>query len=413
MDSTSVITTYRNILDEMPPLPILTDHLLVRPLLVLPGSSDQAKFHEFFARHQTLADTSCAIAYLTNKKNGSLCLGIFLQNSDQGEGDMIGIGGIRDTCTRGTWPTFNWEIIHPAHRSNNSLGTEFAKAFMKFWWSIPAETEEYRLQVPANTVGYPKQDGTNVTARVIALAHFRDTAKQHALAEAGFAKYSVAMGDAGMETYWRQIDPGTAARPTKLPNPPLLHFSTFRVDLDTQLEKAAPRTAVDGRIGLQSNSVDNRGAKTSQQQASELRPSNTEITQAIWHMLAEEIERDKLDVFQLQDFYVEGYVPGLSKKFGLPLENRRGEIWTAFRVCLDVQRGNKATAEQSRQPNKVRIKQGRKPNKAKARQAKQANKSQSALIKHKKAPIIQASDGSGLPPLRLPSGRLEWAIKAA
>lgn len=214
MDSTNVTTAYRNILSQMPPLRILTDHLLIRPLLLC-GSPDQAKFHKFFARHQTLADTSRAIAYLTNAKNGSLCLGIFLQNWDKSEGDMIGIGGIRDASTQGTWPIFNWEIIHPAHRTNKSLGIEFAEAFVNFWWSIHEESEEFRLEVPANTVGYPKQDGTTVAARVTALALFKDTARQRALAEAGFVKYFVAMGEAGMETYWRQIDPGTGAQPKK------------------------------------------------------------------------------------------------------------------------------------------------------------------------------------------------------
>lgn len=142
---------------------------------------------------------------------------------------------------------------------------------------------------------------------------------------------------------------------------------------------------MDARTGLQSSSFDKTGVRTFQQQDSELKPSNMEITQAIWDMLAEEIKRNKLDVFQLQDFYVEGYVPSLSKKFGVPLENRRGEMWTAFRVCLDMQRGNKAKVKQARQPNK----------------------SHSTPVKSKKAPVLQTRDGSGLPPLRLPPGRLE------
>lgn len=402
MDSTSVTTTYRNILGQMPPLPILTEHLVIRPLL-LSGSSDQAQFHDFFARHQTLADTSRAIAYLTNTKNGSLCLGIFLQSSDKSEGDMIGIGGIRDASTQGTWPIFNWEIIHPAHRSNKSLGIEFANAFMNFWWSIPTETGEFRLQVPVNTVGYPKQDGTTVTARVIALAQFKNSAKQHALAEAGFAKYSVAMGEAGMETYWRQIDPRTGPQPGRPSISAPLHPVACALTSGKSQRKASENAMV-ARIGLQSNSVDKRGAKNcQQQQPSEAKPSNTEMTQAIWHMLAEELERDKLDVFQLQDFHAEGYIPSLSKKFGVPLENRRGEIWVAFRVCLTKHREHKATAMQSSQPNKALVMQARRPKSAKARQA---NKSQSALVKSKKAPVLQTSDGSGIPPLRLPPGEL-------
>lgn len=417
MNSTIVNTTYRNILGCIPPLPILTDQLIIRALR-LSDSSDPDKFHRFFAHYHTLAHTSRAIAYLTDTKNGSLCLGIFLKNSDKSEGDMIGIGGVRDAVTQGTWPIFNCEIMHPACRGNESLRIEFAKAFMDFWWSIPAEAEQFRLQVLANTVGYPKQDETTVAARVLAMAHSKDLAKQHALAQAGFKKYFVAMGEAGMETYWQQTDPGTIPQPRRSPFPALLELDTFDLDSGKSPRKPPSIHAMRTKInGLQSSSVNKEGAKAFQQeqQPSELKPSNTEITQAIWHMLAADIERQKVDVFQIQNHYVEGYVHGLSKKFGAPLENRRGEIWTAFKMCLDVQRGNKAAYyAQAIQPDQTKTKQARRRrsnNRAKAKQAKQTHKSKSrAVMSHQKGaarPVLQqtGSDRARLPPLRLPSGR--------
>lgn len=409
MNSTIVTTTYRDILGQLPPLPILTDHLIIRALR-LSDSSDPVKFHSFFARYQTLAHTSRAIAYLTNTKHGSLCLGIFLKNSDQSEGDMIGIGGVRDAVTQGTWPIFNWEIMHPAYRGKGSLGTEFATAFMDFWWRVPVEAEQFRLQVPANTVGYPQQNETIVTARVIAMAHIKDLVKQHALVEAGFKKYFVAMGEDGMETYWQQTDPRTVPQPKQPPIPAQLHLDTSELVSGKSLRRAATtHPMITKSTELQSSSVNKEGAKTCQQQVqpSETRPSNTELTQAIWHMLTGEIEKDKLDVFQLQTNYVEGYVLSLSKKFGAPLENRRGEIWTAFKVCLDVQRGNKAAHfSQTRQADEIKAqtKQKRRSNK----QAKQPSKSQSRpSMSQRAAPVVQqTSDHVRLPPLRLPPGRL-------
>lgn len=330
MGSTIVVTKYRNILGRMPLLPFLTDRLFIRQLLI-PGLLDVPKFHTFFAHHQELKVTTRAITHLTDTRNGSLCLGIFLQKLDKSESELVGLGGVRDASTQGIWPIVSWHFLHPEHKINISLGTEFIRASMEFWWSIPEEAAEFLLEVPANSVGYPQRDGIKVAPRVLASAPLDDTTTPRILAEAGFKKYFVGLDEDGlMMTHWWQINTTTS----QLEAIPASRSSSRETQGEAEL---SPRESTNETY-LNINDADsahnittsNTGAKTLQQQSPELQPTTKEITKALWHMLAEDVERNKLDVFKLPSSCFEGCVPFLSKKYGVALENRRGQIWTAF-----------------------------------------------------------------------------------
>lgn len=131
---------------------------------------------------------------------------------------MVGIGGLVQTVAQGTWPTFNWQFMHPKYSCNyKGLGTEFATAFMQFWWSIPEEAVKLQLRVPANSVDFPLQDQPVVAPRVVATAHVDDFTKQCALGRAGFEMYDVDMDDDGV-TYWRHVIP-TPEQPECPPSP--------------------------------------------------------------------------------------------------------------------------------------------------------------------------------------------------
>ncbi|KAJ4412961.1 hypothetical protein N0V82_008644 [Gnomoniopsis sp. IMI 355080] len=390
MNSATVITKYRNILGKIPPLPILTENLLVRQLHGLP---DLEHFHSFFARHQELADTANAIEHLTDTRNGSLVLGIFIQNPDKSEGGMIGLGGVRDASNQGTWPVFSWHFMHPGYKNNLSLLTEFTKAFMEFWLNIAEEAGEFAIQVPASSVDYPQDDETRVAPRVLALASLEDTNTQRALAEAGFEKYLVATGkDGAPVTYWRYI----ATTISHWANPPASRPSNHETHRELeqcsrQNKKETSCNANNANVALDVKVTVPEEGKTCRQPL-EWKPSNTEITTALWFMLAEDIESHKLDVFQLPVWYVEGYVPLLSKHFGISLENRRGEIWTSFETCLNVQRGNKAAGVKH-----VKQSAGEEPGAVMAETSAKAG-GRSRLP-------AQAIDCSRLPPLREPFGR--------
>lgn len=285
-----------------------------------------------------MATTSDGIKYLSDTSNGSLCLGIFLRGLDESEGEMIGIGGIQKACSQGSWPVLSWHFVNQKYKdSYRTFGTEFAKAFMKFWWSVPEEAGEFLLQVPAKSADYPPREETSVVARVVAEAHVDDAAKQCALREAGFVVYSAQGGDHGV-TCWRNV----AVSTTRSGQPPC----PTATDSQLQGQSEGPWTTsetrkrhvaqiADGRLGF---SVAERRAPTCFQQPAEPQPSNSQITMEIFKMLLEDLRPGQLDVFTLPDSYVEGYVADLSKHFGIALENRRGEIWAGFRACLTVER---------------------------------------------------------------------------
>ncbi|KAJ4386523.1 hypothetical protein N0V93_009420 [Gnomoniopsis smithogilvyi] len=246
--------------------------------------------------------------------------------------------------------------FHPSkYKSDLRLSLEFIRAFMELWWSIPEEADEISLQVPAHSVGYPLQNETKVATRVVALAHLKDAMTQHALAEAGFKKYFVAMGEDGlMMTYWRQISTATSQLESSPASRSASREARGGSEPTSSQSKGKMPFSASKANGASYFNMTGTGTKTLEQP--EPKPTNTDITKALWIMLSEDVERNKLDVLQMPFSHVEGYVPSLSRKFGAPLENRRGEIWAAFERCLWVQRGKKAQdINQASQPGGTRM----------------------------------------------------------
>lgn len=67
--------------------------------------------------------------------------GIFLKEKDGREGELIGYGGVN--AFKGTWPSLFY--VFKKEHWNYGYGTEFVKAFMIFWWSLPRKDVQLRV----------------------------------------------------------------------------------------------------------------------------------------------------------------------------------------------------------------------------------------------------------------------------
>ena len=116
---------------------------------------------------------------------------------------MIGQGSMIYLPEQYPWPDLGYAF--KKEHWNNGYATEFATAFMQFWWSLPRE--HTNLEVHPSTVGLQDTQPTasipRVAERVYASTEQDIKASQGVLEKAGFELFE-SMGTDSL-TYWQNI----------------------------------------------------------------------------------------------------------------------------------------------------------------------------------------------------------------
>lgn len=127
--------------------PIITDNLIIRPFI----DSDLEAFHTITSQPEAMTSDGGPVANRHETKQlfelrlppypySSYYFGIFLNNGS--ESDLIGSGGIYQmNCPETGWPKFEYKL--KKEYWGQGYTTEFAKAFMVFWKSLPREITSF------------------------------------------------------------------------------------------------------------------------------------------------------------------------------------------------------------------------------------------------------------------------------
>ena len=172
---------------------ITTNRLIIRPLLL----SDLEAYRTLRSQPEAMAhsgrgrpdiDLSETLAKLQRLQapyhNSHVYFGIFLKKSNGDEGDLIGDGGVHKFVSDQTgWPEFGYKF--KKEYWGCGYATEFAKAFLEFWWSLPRT--ETRIQIAPSSVYL--QDTPKVVEQVYAWTTVDNIASQRVLQKAGFESF--------------------------------------------------------------------------------------------------------------------------------------------------------------------------------------------------------------------------------
>ncbi|KAK6079183.1 GNAT N-acetyltransferase [Seiridium cupressi] len=188
-------------------LPFETERLVIRPLLYpgdLPAyrtirsqpaamTSSRTGLPDF-----TVEQTEAKLKRLQPPYHGShVYFGIFLKSSVEGsEGELIGDGGVHEFAhTETGWPEFGYKFKE--EHWGRGYATEFARAFMQFWWALPRVGAQ--VDVALSSVGVLGKETSNPSAgghttcwareQVCAWTKIDNKASQRVLQKVGFEAY--------------------------------------------------------------------------------------------------------------------------------------------------------------------------------------------------------------------------------
>lgn len=187
----TVSTTLPKVGDNLPS--IRSDRLIIRPLL----PSDLEPFYTLRSQPEAMtdsgkqrpdADLSETRAKLKSLQppyhNSHVYFGIFLKKSDDNEGELIGDGGVHKFRSDHTgWPEFGYKF--KKEYWGRGYATEFARAFMEFWWSLPRM--DAQILVASSSMDF--QNTPKATEQVYAYTRKDNLASQKVLEKIGFEPF--------------------------------------------------------------------------------------------------------------------------------------------------------------------------------------------------------------------------------
>lgn len=132
---------------------------------------------------------------------------ICLKNSNGSEGQMIGDGGVLHYNTKTGWPEFGYKLQQEFWYKGYT--TEFASAFMKYWWSIPRNPISLEV-IPASMGAYLS---TRPLEQVCAWTKVDNIISEKILKRLGF-EHIESMNDGHLH-YWRLTKEHFDAKPLK------------------------------------------------------------------------------------------------------------------------------------------------------------------------------------------------------
>lgn len=205
MATITVSTTLPSVEDNMVQS-IETKRLIIRPLLY---PMDLEAYRSIRSQFEAMTSSGTGLPDATMKQteaklkrlqppyhDSHVYFGIFLKNSDATEGELIGDGGVHKlTKTETGWPEFGYKF----KKEYWGLGyaTEFAKAFMQYWWNDLARNPR-QMSIASSSVDY--RNTLEATELVCAWTKKRNEKSERVLEKIGFQRFKGL--DNGM-TNWR------------------------------------------------------------------------------------------------------------------------------------------------------------------------------------------------------------------
>nr|AYE67603.1 hypothetical protein [Annulohypoxylon stygium]AYE67628.1 hypothetical protein [Annulohypoxylon stygium] len=187
---TDVLTTLPVVNGELPI--IYTDRLILRK----PEYSDLDAYFSLRTQPEAMTDSGRgkpdANISETLNKLGRLIKGdknnvyyfIFLKNLDGSEGDLIGDGGVHNFKSDSTgWPEFGYKFKKEFW--GQGYATEFGKAFMQFWGSLPRKN----VEIPVSSSSIDYSDSLQVKERLTAYTRNENLASKNVLRKLGFQSF--------------------------------------------------------------------------------------------------------------------------------------------------------------------------------------------------------------------------------
>ena len=222
------VETTRPVVGDDMPQPIISDRLIIRSL----RPTDLEAYHTLLTQPEAMNyDPSWSIFEegswdigitemelndeLPPHNSSHLYLGIFLNNSDGSEGDIIGDGGIWSR-EEGEWPELGYRF--KKEYWNKGYATEFTTAYMRYWWDLPRVPAI--LHVHPATIDF--NDGKKVVERVCAFPLPENVASIRVLQKSGFEPFEFE-GRIFRETSWRIL------RPIMEPSGEALEYNLVRI----------------------------------------------------------------------------------------------------------------------------------------------------------------------------------------
>lgn len=200
------VSTTRRVISGNLPLPIITDRLIIRPY----STTDFAAYHVLLTDQGAMEGNNISpdknyteelLEATLPPYDSDIILGIFLKRSDGSEGDLIGDGGMYNLGTiEGEWPSLTYRLKEAYW--GKKYATEFARAFMLFWWKLPCEPITLRVR-PMSVNNQPNRPV--VTELVYASVKMKNEASKSVLGKLGFELFDAEMGGDDALTHWRRI----------------------------------------------------------------------------------------------------------------------------------------------------------------------------------------------------------------
>lgn len=190
---TTTVSTTLPLVEDSLLVPIYSDRLILRPLLL----PDLEAFHSLRRQPEAMvhsgkkrpdADLNESLVKLKSLQapynNSHVYFGIFLKKSNSREGELIGDGGVHKfTSDRTGWPEFGYKFKREYW--GYGYATEFARAFMQFWWSLPRT--DARISVASCSLNL--QDTPKVVEQVYAWTTVDNEASKGVLRKARFESF--------------------------------------------------------------------------------------------------------------------------------------------------------------------------------------------------------------------------------
>jgi RimJ/RimL family protein N-acetyltransferase len=178
-------------------------HLISRPLL----EADFEAYHLLLKQPEPMRgygvgpmpETKSARAWF-NHLQDELRVGIFLKDLDESEGELIGEALVLRQSKQ-------WYRVHNVFKKEhwgNGYATEFLKAFLPVWWSLPREDTSIEVE----GISLDSHEKQKATERLCAEIKMDNKANQRVVEKAGY-EFRAEVKNEDNETcgFWRIIGP--------------------------------------------------------------------------------------------------------------------------------------------------------------------------------------------------------------
>lgn len=184
--------------------PFYSERLIFRTL----QESDFPGYHAILKQEQTMVDAGLGPMYeeksardwFNMTQESFTRVGIFLKNSDNTEGELIGDGGVYRSPDQ--WP----EIFYLLKKEfwGKGYASEFVDKFKEVWWNLPRK--DTRMSVQSISLG--KNHTSVATERLCAPIRMENVKSQKVVEKAGFEFVTEFLKEEVKYVFWQNLFPG-------------------------------------------------------------------------------------------------------------------------------------------------------------------------------------------------------------